>query len=86
MFQCWRDMNFQKFDDFLKSKITEDVNRSALDYDRKLAQFNSRFQDPKQALEVLRAAGYPNVASFLSDPNDRKWSRLKMPGANNWRH
>ena len=79
-------MHFKKFTEFLKQRevVEENLNRSALDYDKKLAQFNSRFSDPKQAAEILSSAGYKNIRSFVSDPNENKWSKLKMPGQENY--
>ena len=87
-------MRFQKFNDFLKERElgeshgthsgNDKLNRPALDYDRKLAQFNARFNDPKEGEHIVKLAGYKSVGEFLSDPDERKWSRLKIPGQENY--
>jgi len=82
-------MRFRKFDDFLKEREVSEsysgsLNRTALDYDKKLAQFNARFDDPKQGDEIVRAAGYKSVGAFVTDPDQKKWSRLKIPGQQNY--
>lgn len=81
-------MCFRKFDEYLKdrevSETNGSLNRTALDYDKKLAQFNARFDDPKQAADIVRSAGYNSVAAFVNDPNPKKWSRLRMPGQENY--
>jgi hypothetical protein len=80
-------MSFRKFQDFLRERDLAEshgLNRSALDYDRKLTQFNSRFDDPKQGEEIIKAAGYSSIAQFLADSDDRKWSKLRMPGQKNY--
>ena len=84
-------MRLQKFSEFFKNRELVEfsspnahLNRSALDYDRKLAQFNSRFSDPKQGVEIVQAAGYKSVGDFLNDPDERKWSKLKEPGQQNY--
>lgn len=82
-------MHFQKFDDFLKKREVSEstntsLNRTALDYDKKLTQFNARFSDPKQGLSIVNAAGYKSVGEFIMDPNQSKWSRLRIPGQKNY--
>ena len=82
-------MSFKKFNDFLQEReIIESnntlLNRTALNYDRKLAQFNSRFDDPKQADDIVRAAGYRSVSDFVVDRNSNKWSKLRIPGQGNY--
>lgn len=82
-------MRFQKFNDFLKDREVSEsangsLNRPALDYANKLAQFNARFDDPKQAEEIVKSAGYKSVGAFVSDPDQKKWSRLRMPGQQNY--
>ena len=81
-------MRFQKFNDFLKerdiSEVNASLNRTALDYDKRLAQFNGRFSDPKQGEEIVKSAGYNSIGAFLSDPNQKKWSRLRIPGQQNY--
>ena len=82
-------MRFRKFNEFLQEReVIEShggaLNRSALDYDRKLAQFNARFDDPKQGEDIIKAAGYKSIGAFVSDPDERKWSKLKMPGQENY--
>lgn len=76
-------MRFQKFNEFLHKR--EGVNRTAFDYDRKLAQFNSRFKDHKEGEKIVLAAGYGSISEFLRDKDERKWSRLKIPGQENYR-
>lgn len=84
------NMNFQKFSEFLKNREIDEsyqnkkLNRSALDYDKRLAQFNGRFKDPQEADGIIRAAGYATVGAFVNDPDERKWSKLKMPGQQNY--
>ena len=84
-------MQLQKFSEFLKnrglvefSSPNANLNRPALDFDRKLSQFNARFSDPKKGLEIVNAAGYKSVGDFLNDPDERKWSKLKEPGQQNY--
>ena len=84
-------MQLQKFSEFLKnrglvefSSPNANLNRSAVSYDTKLAQFNSRFSDVKQGQEIVQAAGYKSVGDFLNDPDERKWSKLKEPGQQNY--
>jgi hypothetical protein len=82
------NMYFQKFNDFLKkreiSEANGSLNRTAMDFDKKLTQFNARFNDPKQGDEVVKSAGYKSVADFVSDPNQKKWSKLRIPGQENY--
>lgn len=78
---------FQKFSEYRKGReLAEAVglNRPALDFDKKLAEFNSRFDNPRQGEEVVLAAGYNSVRQFLADPDPRKWGRLKIPGQENY--
>lgn len=83
-------MRFRKFQDFLKEREVAEshhhagLNRTAFDYDKRLAQFNARFSDPAEGERIVRAAGYKSVGEFVSDPDERKWSRLKMPGQENY--
>lgn len=78
-------MIFKKFTEYVEQKLLEDrLNRNALDYDKRLAQFNSRFKDPEEANAALKSAGYDSIASFVSDPDERKWSRLRIPGQENY--
>ena len=76
--------------EFLKERdqyveANDALNRPALDYaDRKLAQFNARFSDPKEGEEIVKKAGYPSVGAFVADADDRKWSKLRMPGQENY--
>ena len=83
-------MRFRKFNEFLQEREQEvsenqgGLNRSALDYDKKLAQFNARFSDPKEGAEIVKAAGYPSIGAFVSDPDERKWSKLRIPGQQNY--
>lgn len=79
-------MNFPKFADFLKEKqnLEESINRTAVDYEKRLAEFRARFSDPAEAEEVVKKAGYASVSAFVSDPSDRKWSRLRIPGQGNY--
>ena len=81
-------MRFLKFNEFLKdrdvSESNNTLNRTALDYDKILAQFNARFDDPKQAEDIVRSAGYSSVTAFVNDPNPKKWSRLRVPGQENY--
>ena len=75
-------MKFKKFQEYLNER--QDINRGALDYDKKLAQFNARFDDPKQGAEIVKKAGYKSVGHFISDPNEKKWSKLRIPGQENY--
>jgi len=82
-------MRFRKFNDFLKEREVSEshndsLNRTALDYDKKLAQFNARFSDPKQGENIVRAAGYKSVGAFVMDPDQKKWSKLRIPGQENY--
>jgi hypothetical protein len=81
-------MRFRKFNDFLKerevSESNDSLNRTALDYDKKLAQFNARFDDPKQGENIVKAAGYKSVGAFIMDPDQKKWSKLRIPGQENY--
>ena len=84
-------MRLQKFSEFFKNReLVEDsspnknLNRSALDYDRKLAQFNARFSDPKKGSEIVQSAGYKTIGDFLNDRDERKWSKLREPGQENY--
>mgnify|MGYP000266959056 CR=1 FL=1 len=80
-------MRFQNFQDYVKGReIVESngLNRTAMQYDRRLAQFNSRFNDPAEGESVIKAAGYKNVGAFLADPDDRKWNKLRIPGQQNY--
>jgi len=82
-------MRFRKFNDFLKDRDVSEsangsLNRAALDYDKKLAQFNARFDDPQQGESIVRAAGYKSVGEFVMDPNQKKWSKLRIPGQQNY--
>lgn len=81
-------MRFRKFDDFLKEREVSEsngsLNRTALDHDKKLAQFNARFSDPQQGENIVKAAGYENVGAFIMSPNPRKWSKLRIPGQENY--
>jgi hypothetical protein len=79
-------MSIRKFNEFLKDReiIESGLNRSAMDYSKKLAEFNARFDDPKQGEEIVKSAGYASIGDFLRDTNERKWSKLKMPGQENY--
>jgi hypothetical protein len=82
------NMRFRKFDDFLKEREVSEsngsLNRTALDYDKKLAQFNARFSDPQQGENIVKAAGYKSVGAFVMDSDQRKWSKLRIPGQENY--
>lgn len=82
-------MRFRKFNDFLKERDVSEsnngsLNRTALDYDKKLAQFNARFDDPQQGDNIVKAAGYKSVGAFVMDPDHKKWSKLRIPGQQNY--
>lgn len=83
-------MQFQKFNEFIKSRALNELtnnprlNRSALDYDRKLAQFNSRFNNPEEALQIVKTAGYDSVSDFINDARESKWAKLRIPGQGNY--
>lgn len=81
-------MRLRKFNDFLKerdiSEINRSLNRTALDYDKKLTQFNGRFNDPAQGEEIVKSAGYNSIGEFINDPDQKKWSKLRIPGQQNY--
>jgi hypothetical protein len=91
-------MRFQKFEEFLKEReVTElaaapaigipndKLNRTAFAQDQERVIFNNRFPDPKEGEHIIKLAGYRSVAEFLQNPDPRKWSRLKIPGQENYR-
>lgn len=81
-------MQFQKFEEFLKTKaITELTNPSAMKADRRRLIFNNTFgdRDPKEVEQAIMSSGkWKSVIDFINDPNDKKYSFLRFPGAGNW--
>jgi hypothetical protein len=77
---------FKKFIDFVNEKNLEEsaLNKAAMEYDRKVKEFSSRFQDHKEGENIVKSAGYKDVHHFLSDPDTKKWSKLKIPGQKNY--
>lgn len=65
--------------------MADPLNRNALSYERKLAELNGRFDNPREAERVIQMAGYASVGEFLSDPDEMKWCKLKIPGQENYR-
>jgi hypothetical protein len=64
--------------------LHDPVNRHALEYEKNLAAFNGRFDNPREAEAIVKAAGYGSVAEFVNDPDEGKWCRLKIPGQENY--
>lgn len=58
-------------------------NKKAAEYDTKLAQFNARFPDGDGA-EIVQAAGWQSIQDFVQDPDPGKWSKLRIPGQENY--
>lgn len=75
-------MVFKRFREYLEEK-TLDENRAAMEFDTKLRAFRNRFPNG-EGEEIIRAAGYKDVRDFLHDPDERKWSRLRIPGQGNY--
>lgn len=77
-------MKFPKFDDFLKTRLSE--NQQAMEADRRRLIFNNTFKDrdPKEVEQAIMGAGWKSIQEFINDPNDAKYSKLKFPGAGNW--
>ena len=69
-------MKLESFNQFVE-------NKRAAQFDIKLAQFNARFPDGNGA-EIVQAGGWSNVQDFLMDPDPSKWSKLRIPGQQNY--
>lgn len=65
-------------------KTQDRINRHALEYEKNLAAFNGRFDNPREAENIVKMAGYGSVAEFINDPDESKWCRLKIPGQENY--
>lgn len=86
-------MRFKKFQEFLDGKLAEShlakqknpLNRHALDYEKKLAELNGRFDNPREAQRVILMAGYGSIGEFINDSDEMKWCKLKIPGQENYR-
>lgn len=83
-------MPLEKFKEFLdKRTLKEDLNKDAMDFDKKRQIFNNWMNaknlEGKQVEEMLQAAGYKDIRSFIADPDDRKYVKLRIPGQENYR-
>jgi len=81
-------MKFRKFEEFLKTReISERATVNGVDVDRRRLTFNNTYanEDPKVVEKAILATGkWPTVQAFINDPDESKYSKVKMPGAENW--
>lgn len=80
-------MQFQKFEEFVKTKEISEANLPAMQSDRRRLIFNNTFKDrdPKEVEQAIMNSGrWSSVQEFINDQNDSKYSKLKFPGAENW--
>lgn len=75
-------MKFKKFSQYIEEREVQE-NKIAHDFDVRIQQFRKRFPDGNGE-EVVKKAGYSSIRQFLHDPNDSKWSKLQIPGQNNY--
>jgi len=83
-------MPFEKFIEFLnKRELKEELNAVANQFDKRRQAFNSwmnaRNLENKQVEEMLKMAGYKDIPTFIADPDDSKYAKLKIPGQENYR-
>lgn len=81
-------MEFKRFVDFLKEKgiLEMNANKEAMSFDTKIAAFRNRFQGMPhdKQLEILKTAGYNSIPDFLHDGDMKKWTKLRIPGQENY--
>jgi hypothetical protein len=46
---------------------------------------DAKHLNSEQVEEMLKTAGYKDIPSFIADPDDRKYAKLKIPGQENYR-
>jgi hypothetical protein len=83
-------MPFEKFTEFLdKRTLKEELNAAANQIDKRRQIFNNwmdaKHLNSEQVEEMLKTAGYKDIPSFIADPDDRKYAKLKIPGQENYR-
>ena len=81
-------MEFKRFAQFLKERdhgMSEAIsaNKEAMAFDTKIQAFHNRFPDG-DGERIVKMAGYPDIRSFLHDPDENKWAKLKIPGQDNY--
>ncbi len=80
-------MRFKPFAEFVKERAVLEAeahaNKEAMTYDTKIQGFHHRFPDG-DGEKIIKAAGYKDVPAFLHDTDERKWTRLQIPGQDNY--
>lgn len=75
-------MEFKKFAKYVQEKEMAE-NKAAFNFDVKIQQFRNRFPNGEGS-KIVKDAGYPSIRHFLHDGDERKWSKLKIPGQSNY--
>lgn len=86
-------MPLEKFKEFLgKRVLKEELNKAAMNMDRKRQIFNNwmgaHHLEPKAVESMLRQAGYDGdnpIVKFIADEDPKKYSKLRIPGQENYR-
>lgn len=86
-------MPLEKFIEFLgKRVLKEELNKAAMNMDRQRQIFNNWMSahhlEVKDVELTLRQAGYEGdnpIVKFIADENPKKYSKLRIPGQENYR-
>jgi hypothetical protein len=86
-------MPLEKFIEFLgKRVLKEELNKAAMNMDRKRQIFNNWMSahhlEAKDVESMLRQAGYEGdnpIVKFIADEDPKKYSKLRIPGQENYR-
>jgi hypothetical protein len=80
-------MMLKKFVDFLREREFLETHEEHPHkwYDSQWQLFHNRFGDDMElADKVIRRAGYRDRLEFIQDRNEQKYSKLKIPGQDNY--